>query len=234
MLHSADVFCTIHSSWWRSLRDGLNASKLEPVLVGGCESKGTSFPTVQDGGRSHESDASAIHGCNGGFDQAEHGIAERAASEQTASSERACGTQTGSARCSTAWDAGDGSRCGHPFVVEDKRLLKGARRVARLEHSVQWVHWRSDTTSAEVHDMDDAAKAAAPIPNATIMDENDRAASIQPYWIELMIYKGATLNIVFQARDREGLEAWRQLTENYEPNTVRMATDVHPVLLIPR
>ena len=29
--------------------------------------------------------------------------------------------------------------------------------------------------------MDDAGKAAAPIPNATIMDENDRAASTQLY-----------------------------------------------------
>ena len=32
------------------------------------------------------------HDCVGGFGQAEHGIAERAESEQTASSERACGT----------------------------------------------------------------------------------------------------------------------------------------------
>ena len=52
--------------------------------------------------------------------------------------------------------------------------------------------------------MDDAAKAAAPIRNATIMDENDRGA-------------GAALNIVFLAGDSEGLEAWRQLTEKYEP-----------------
>ena len=32
-----------------------------------------------------------------------------------------------------------------------------------------------------------------------------------------MICKGAALNIVFLAGDSEGLEAWRQLTEKYEP-----------------
>ena len=35
-------------------------------------------------------------------------------------------------------------------VGVDTRLLKGARRVARLEHSVQGVRWRNDTTYAEV------------------------------------------------------------------------------------
>ena len=65
--------------------------------------------------------------------------------------------------------------------------------------------------------MDDAAKAAAPIPNATIMDENDRAVSTQLYWMMLMICKGTALNIVFFAGDSEGLPAWRQLSEKYEP-----------------
>ena len=45
--------------------------------------------------------------------------------------------------------------------------------------------------------MDDAAKAAAPIPNAAIMDENDRAASTQLCWVMLTICKRAALNIVF-------------------------------------
>ena len=81
--------------------------------------------------------------------------------------------------------------------------------------------------------MDDAAKAVAPIPNATIMDENDRAAWTQLYWMMLMICKGAALNIVFLAGDSEGLEAWRQLTEKYE-NTVCRTTDVHPVLFTSR
>ena len=47
------------------------------------------------------------------------------------------------------WDAGDGGRCGHAFAGEAKHLLRGAGRVARLEHSVLGVRWRSDTTSAE-------------------------------------------------------------------------------------
>ena len=54
-----------------------------------------------------------------------------------------------SPRGSTPWDAGDGSRCGHAFAGEAKRLLRGAGRVARLEHIVQRVCWRSDATSAE-------------------------------------------------------------------------------------
>ena len=65
--------------------------------------------------------------------------------------------------------------------------------------------------------MDNAAKATEPLPNATILDDDDRAASAQLYWIMLMICKGAALNTVFLARDSEGLEVWRQLTEKYEP-----------------
>ena len=64
--------------------------------------------------------------------------------------------------------------------------------------------------------MDDAAKATEPTPNATILDDDDRAASAQLYWMMLMICKGAALNTVFLAGDSEGLEAWRQLTEKYE------------------
>ena len=85
--------------------------------------------------------------------------------------------------------------------------------------------------------MDDAAKAAAPIPNATILEESDRAASTQLYWTMLMICMGAAFKIVFLAGDSEGLEAWRQLTEKYEPRMRTRfcrAADVHPVLLIRR
>ena len=62
--------------------------------------------------------------------------------------------------------------------------------------------------------MDNAAKATEPTPDATIVDDEDRA---QLYWMMLMICKGAALNTVFLAGDSEGLEAWRQLTEKYEP-----------------
>ena len=40
--------------------------------------------------------------------------------------------------------------------------------------------------------MDDAAKVAAPIPNATIMDANDRAASTQLCWIDAHDLQGRT------------------------------------------
>ena len=65
--------------------------------------------------------------------------------------------------------------------------------------------------------IDLAAKAAAPILNATILEEDARAASAQVNWMRITICKGAALNIVFLAGDSEGPEAWRQLTEKYEP-----------------
>ena len=57
--------------------------------------------------------------------------------------------------------------------------LRGAGRVARLEHSVQ-----GETLT------DNAAKATGPTPNATIMDDDDRAASAHLYWMMLMTCKG--------------------------------------------
>ena len=65
--------------------------------------------------------------------------------------------------------------------------------------------------------MDSAAKATEPTPNATILDDDDRAASAQLCWMMLMICKGAALSTVFLARDSEGLEGSRQLTEKFEP-----------------
>ena len=84
--------------------------------------------------------------------------------------------------------------------------------------------------------MDDAAKAVAPIPNATILEENDRAASTQLHWMMLMICKQPGLNSVFLAGDSEGLEVAttdREVRAEDE-NTVCRAADVRPVLLIPR
>ena len=85
--------------------------------------------------------------------------------------------------------------------------------------------------------MGEAAKATSPVPNVTILKEEDRAASAQLYWMMLMICKGAAKNIVFLAGDNEGLEAWPLLTEKYEPKMrTRYAktTDVHSVVLTPR
>ena len=47
--------------------------------------------------------------------------------------------------------------------------------------------------------MTEAMKAATPIPNGTILEEDDPASSAQLYWMMLMICKGAALNIVFLA-----------------------------------
>ena len=45
------------------------------------------------------------------------------------------------------------------------------------------------------------------------MEEEDRTALLD----DALICKGAVPNIVFLVGDSEGLEAWRQLTEKYEP-----------------
>ena len=85
--------------------------------------------------------------------------------------------------------------------------------------------------------VDDAAKAAAPIPNATIMDQNDRAASTQLYWMMLMICKGCSAQHRVpgrrQRRSRSLATTDREVRAEDE-NTVLRASDVHPVLLIPR
>ena len=72
--------------------------------------------------------------------------------------------------------------------------------------------------------MTEAAKAATLIPKATIMEDEDRAASPQLCWIMLMICKGVALNIVLLVGGSQGFEAWRQLTEKYraeDENTLR-------------
>ena len=82
--------------------------------------------------------------------------------------------------------------------------------------------------------MDDAAKATEPTPNATIVDDEDRAASAQLYWMMHMVCKGAALNNLFLAEDSKGLEAWRQLTETYEPKMrTRFAGQLMSILLVP-
>ena len=110
----------------------------------------------------------------------------------------------------------------HRGVGVDTRLLEKPGDFSGAQEA-----WRDWSTVFKVYAgaavprlqklMDDAAKAAAPISNATILEDDDRAASAQLYWMMLMIYKGAALNIVFLVGDSEGLEAWRQLTEQYEP-----------------
>ena len=64
--------------------------------------------------------------------------------------------------------------------------------------------------------MTEAGKATTPIFNATILEEDDRAASAQLYWMMLTICKGAALTIAFLAGDSESLEAWKKLTEEHE------------------
>ena len=62
-----------------------------------------------------------------------------------------------------------------------------------------------------------AAKATAPIPNATILDDDDQAATAQLYWMMLTICNGAALNTVFLAGDSQKLVI-RTIKENLASN----------------
>ena len=64
------------------------------------------------------------------------------------------------------------------------------------------------------HPMAEAARTTTQIANATILDDDDRAAAAQLYWMLLKFCSGAAWNMVL---DSEGLEAWRQLTDKCEP-----------------
>ena len=91
------------------------------------------------------------------------------------SKQRASLQHSGSPRISTAWVAGDGGRSGHATAGEARRLLRGVHRerggigaLCSRETLLQRYHVGEKL-------MDDAAKAAAPIPNATILEDDDRA-----------------------------------------------------------
>ena len=74
--------------------------------------------------------------------------------------------------------------------------------------------------------MAEAAKAATPIPNATILEEDDPTASAHLYWMMLMICKGAALNIVFLAGDSQ--------VRAEDEDKIRRTADVHLVVLTSR
>ena len=81
--------------------------------------------------------------------------------------------------------------------------------------------------------MDNAAKATEPTPNATILDDDDRAASAQLYWMMLMICKGAALNTGRRQQRSRSLATTDGEVRAEDENSVRRATDVHLVLHIP-
>ena len=112
--------------------DGTSLSWKPCRLVDPSRLEGTSFLTPEDD-RRHQQFAATLEGL------ARQNVelqTELAQSRQQAAIELAALRQEVRG-CSTAWDADDGSRCGHAFAGEAKRLLRGAGRVARLEHSVQ-------------------------------------------------------------------------------------------------
>ena len=92
-------------------------------------------------------------------------------------------------------------------------MTSQGRRDACLEWSTVFKGYAGAAIPCRKKLMDGAAKATEPTPNATILDDDDRAASAQLY-LMLMICKGAALNTVFLEGDSKGLEAWRQLAEN--------------------
>ena len=103
----------------------------------------------------------------------------------------------------------------------DRRLLgkppdfSGAQDAWRERSAVFWGYAGAAVPRLQKL-MVDAAKGT-PIPNATILEEYDRAASAQLCWMMLAICKGAALNIVFLAGDSEGVQTRPQPTEKHEP-----------------
>ena len=61
--------------------------------------------------------------------------------------------------------------------------------------------------------MVDAEGSETAVHNATLLEEEQRAASHQLYFILLMLCRGPALDRVVNAGNLEGLEAWCQLTQ---------------------
>ena len=194
--------------------DGTSLSWNLCWLVDQSRLKGTSFPTPEDVRRCYENDASAVHGHAGRL--ARQNVAlqnELAQSRQQAANELAALRQeVGGVPLRGTQATG---------VCVDTRLLGKPSDFSGAQDA-----WRDWSTVFKGY-----AGAATPRlqmlsgecrggnradPNATILDDDDRAASAQLYWMMLMICKGAALNTVFLAGESEGLEAWRQLTEKFE------------------
>ena len=96
--------------------------------------------------------------------------------------------------------------------------LQAERAYRRQQAGKAWQNWDAGAQAAT---SDVVVCATAQIATATISDDDDRTASAQLYWILLMICQGLALNRVLWAGDGEGLGAWRQLTEKFEPKTRR-------------
>ena len=121
-----------------------------------------------------------------------------------------------------------GSRCGHT-ALKARRLLGCSRRVARLECSVLGLRWRSGATTPEADWKLRKQERRSQTPRSWRKEIGQHRKQL--YWMMLMTCKGAALNIVFLASDSKGLEAWRQLTEKYEPKMrTRSAARMMPIL----
>ena len=119
--------------------------------------------------------------------------------------------------------------CGHTAAGKAGRVLGCSRHGARLECSVQGVRWRSGATSAE-------ADGGGCESGSTDPKHHDpggrRPGSVGTALVDgALVCKGAALNVVILAGGGEGLEAWRQLTEKYEPKmTGRFAGQLMSIL----
>ena len=186
---------------------------------------GTSFQTLldYDGGRSHQNDATAVHEGCGRFCQASFWFASCIDPEQTASSKRVCSTQAGSTSSTL------GRRRRESVWSHDCRKAQVASRVLEMHGEIgvqcSGIRWRSGATIAEA---DDGSSESI---NADLqrLEEDDRAASVLLDDADFL--QGADLDIVFLAGDCEGLEAWRQLTEQYELRMItRFVRKLMPIL----
>ena len=111
--------------------------------------KGTSFPAPQDGRRchamraTHQQFTTALDGLTRQNSELQNELAQRR--QQAANDLSSLGQEVRGSPLRWSQATGVGV---DPFAGVVRRLLRGARLVARLEHSAQGVSWRSDTTSA--------------------------------------------------------------------------------------
>ena len=93
-------------------------------------------------------------------------------------------------------------RCGHQAVAKTERHLRESGGLAELGRSLQGMCWNSPW---QQHLVSESAKTATHVAIAAMLDDGDRTAPAQLFWM-LLICQGLALNRVLDAGDGEGLE----------------------------
>ena len=83
------------------------------------------------------------------------------------------------------------------------------------------------------HLVSESAKTTTQIAIATMLDDDDRTAPAQLFWMLLIICQELALNRVLDAGDGEGFGAWRTVERRVrteDKDKIRKTADVHLVV----